>query len=79
MKPHKAAKKWLVWVVTFWVGDLDRETFCFNDFMIALYLPPFLVVRDDLVKAGGGITGDQIEYASAAVFVYEDLFNLTST
>jgi hypothetical protein len=52
----------------------QRHSLC-ERLVITLHLPPFVIGRGQVVKRQGGITGDQITNAHAAVFICEDLLD----
>ena len=56
-------------------GGLRQRDVLFERLVITLHLPPFVIGRGEVVKRQGGITGDQIANAHAAVFVCEDLLD----
>ena len=56
-------------------GRLGQRDVLFERLMITFHSPPFVVGRGQVVKRQGGITGDQITNAAAAVFVCEDLLD----
>ncbi len=55
-------------------GRLDQRDILLERFVITLHFPPFVVGRSEGGKRQGGLTGDQITHAGAAVCVCEDLF-----
>ena len=56
-------------------GRLGQRDILFERLVITFHLPPFVIGRGQVVKRQGGITGDQIANAHAAVFVCEDLLD----
>src|SRR5215204_2120473 len=54
-------------------GRLSQRDGLFERLVITLHWPPFVIARGEVSKRPGGITGNQIAKADAAVFVCEDL------